>query len=640
MIQRDVVVRNTNTCQVTVYGRSGGHVIIYCLYHLLPVHPIVECVQKNPDGSHTAKFGYQNDNAVNVTTPIGLLNLFFPLPIDRGQPTVFKPGRQTNVFSVVYKANELIWELRGLQAVANNSPSLACGTVDTTKPTLSVTSPADGLLTRDSIVTVAGTVSDQSSVSVTINGVPVTVTNGSFQGSVSLQEGTNVITIKAIDASNNTTIIVRNVVRDSTPPSLTISTPSNGLITNQTSVTVSGTATDVHAVTISVNGTAISVGQNGSWTTSITLKQGVNTITIVATDAAGNTTTVSRTVTADWTPPAITVSSPLDSAITKLSLVAVSGTVKDSTAVTLTINGNSVPVSNGSFNTTVNLTEGTDKIIIVATDAAGNTTTISRTVKVDRTPPALVVSSPNDSVFTNLPSITISGTVKDSTAVTLTVNGVNVSITNGVFTTQIVLTEGVNKFTIVATDAAGNTTTASRTVIVDRIAPALIVSTPLDSIVTKLSSLIVSGTVKDSTAITLTVNGIIVHVMNGSFTTIVTLVEGINIITISATDAAGNISSIVRSVRLDTQSPVCVIQSSSDSLITNISSITMAGTISDSTAITLTFNGRSVPISNGTFSTTIVLNVGFNNIQLIATDIVGNSTIISREDVPNSVDKR
>ena len=63
----------------------------------------------------------------------------------------------------------------------------------------------------------------------------------------------------------------------------------------------------------------------------------------------------------------------------------------------------------------------------------------------------------------------------------------------------------------------------------------------------------------------------------------------------------------------------------------------MAGTISDATAITLTINGKSVPINNGTFSTMIVLNEGFNNIQLIAADVVGNSTIISRSVLLDSI---
>jgi hypothetical protein len=629
-IQRDVVVKGANTCDVTVYGNSGGHIIIHCLYHFKSVHPIVECVRKNPDGSHTAQFGYQNDNSVDVNTPIGLLNLFLPLPIDRGQPTVFKPGRHTNVFSVVYKVNAIIWELGGLQAIANNDPSLACGTTDTTKPTLSVTSPADGLLTRDSVVTVTGTVSDQSTVTVTINGAPVTVTNGSFQGAVSVQEGTNVITIKATDSYNNTTTIVRNIVRDSTPPSLTISAPSIGIITNQSSITVSGTATDTHAVTISVNGTAVSLAQNGSWTGTAALKQGTNTITVVAADAVGNTVTISRTVTADWTAPVLVISSPLDSTITKLSSMTVSGTIKDSTAVTLTINGNSVPISNGTFTTTVNLAEGTNKITIVATDAAGNTTSISRTVRVDRIAPALVVSSPLDSVITNLSRVTISGTVKDSTAVTLTVNGVNVPINNGSFTTQIVLTEGKNRFTIVATDAAGNTTTVSRTVIADRTPPSLAVSSPIDSTITNLSSIIVSGTISDSTAVTLTVNGQSVSVSNGSFAITIFLTEGINKITIAATDAAGNTSSIIRTVRFAVQPPVLTVQTPVDSQITNLLVINVNGTVTGSSSVSLTVNGNTVPIVNNSFTSKISLTEGINTITFIATDAAGNKTIVSR----------
>jgi RHS repeat-associated protein len=383
-------------------------------------------------------------------------------------------------------------------------------------------------------------------------------------------------------------------------------------------------------VTISVNGTAVSLAQNGSWTGTAALKQGTNTITVVAADAVGNTVTISRTVTADWTAPVLVISSPLDSTITKLSSMTVSGTIKDSTAVTLTINGNSVPISNGTFTTTVNLAEGTNKITIVATDAAGNTTSISRTVRVDRIAPALVVSSPLDSVITNLSRVTISGTVKDSTAVTLTVNGVNVPINNGSFTTQIVLTEGKNRFTIVATDAAGNTTTVSRTVIADRTPPSLAVSSPIDSTITNLSSIIVSGTISDSTAVTLTVNGQSVSVSNGSFAITIFLTEGINKITIAATDAAGNTSSIIRTVRFAVQPPVLTVQTPVDSQITNLLVINVNGTVTGSSSVSLTVNGNTVPIVNNSFTSKISLTEGINTITFIATDAAGNKTIVSR----------
>ena len=126
-LTKAVTIQPSNTLQVTVNGATGSYVTITCSKHLFPIHPIVECVQKNPNGTYTARFGYANDNAYPVTVPVGLLNLFVPLPINRSQPTVFQPGRQQNVFSVVFNGNPLIWEVRGRIITATNSPSLACG---------------------------------------------------------------------------------------------------------------------------------------------------------------------------------------------------------------------------------------------------------------------------------------------------------------------------------------------------------------------------------------------------------------------------------------------------------------------------------------------------------------------------------
>ena len=45
--------------------------------------------------------------------------------------------------------------------------------------------------------------------------------------------------------------------------------------------------------------------ENGNWSTAITLTEGENTITIVATDSAGKTSTVTRHVTLDTGAPVI-----------------------------------------------------------------------------------------------------------------------------------------------------------------------------------------------------------------------------------------------------------------------------------------------------------------------------------------------
>lgn len=115
---------NNGTCEGT---RS------YTVTIAAAVVPILECVQYNYGGTYTARFGYHNTTGAAVTIPVGANNYFTPGNQNRGQTTVFKPGRIVNAFSVTFTmsaGNTLgVWNLKGpdnlLRSVnvATNSPS-------------------------------------------------------------------------------------------------------------------------------------------------------------------------------------------------------------------------------------------------------------------------------------------------------------------------------------------------------------------------------------------------------------------------------------------------------------------------------------------------------------------------------------
>src|SRR5271163_433599 len=61
---------------------------------------------KNPDGSFSFLLGYFNRNSVEVVNiPVGENNRIEPGGPDRGQPTVFLPGRQWGMFIVKVPAD-------------------------------------------------------------------------------------------------------------------------------------------------------------------------------------------------------------------------------------------------------------------------------------------------------------------------------------------------------------------------------------------------------------------------------------------------------------------------------------------------------------------------------------------------------
>lgn len=105
-------------------------------------------------------------------------------------------------------------------------------TVDTVPPTLNVTSPADGLITAASSVTVAGTTNDVTSspvvITISLNGTDqgtVAVgTGGTFSKVVTLKEGSNTIIVKAKDAAGKESSVTRTVTLDTSVPKIKAAT--------------------------------------------------------------------------------------------------------------------------------------------------------------------------------------------------------------------------------------------------------------------------------------------------------------------------------------------------------------------------------------------------------------------------------
>ncbi len=87
----------------------------------------------------------------------------------------------------------------------------------------------------------------------------------------------------------------RYVMPDTTPPPLSIDSPSDGLTTEMPVVVASGTTES--GVDLAVNGITVAVDSDGSFSCLIVLVEGVNTIVATATDAWDNSATVSVSVT-------------------------------------------------------------------------------------------------------------------------------------------------------------------------------------------------------------------------------------------------------------------------------------------------------------------------------------------------------
>ena len=198
-------------------------------------------------------------------------------------------------------------------------------------PVITITSPTAGAYITNSKPTLKWNVTDADSgvnpatIGVTIDsGSKVTgdtitktaVTGGyecTYTPGTALADGSHTIKFDATDFDGNAATQKSVTFKiDTVPPTLSVTSPVDGLVTNNAAVTVKGTTNDATSspvkVTIKLNSGAaesVTVSTDGSFSKALTLAAGSNTITVVATDSAGKSTTVTRTVTLDTTPPVI-----------------------------------------------------------------------------------------------------------------------------------------------------------------------------------------------------------------------------------------------------------------------------------------------------------------------------------------------
>lgn len=216
----------------------------------------------------------------------------------------------------------------GTSASVNGTSNSGCQLVvkETVKPVITITSPSNGAYVSNNKPPIIFTVVDEAggsgvninSLVVTIDDAKVTtgivsttITNGfsvTVTPSTSLTDGSHTVKITCSDNDGNAADAKTTTFKvDTVPPSLNVSSPTEGLITANKSLVVNGTTNDATSspVTVTVNGSAVTVGTNGSFSTTVTLTEGSNTITVIAKDTAGKTTTITRHVTLNTKAPKI-----------------------------------------------------------------------------------------------------------------------------------------------------------------------------------------------------------------------------------------------------------------------------------------------------------------------------------------------
>ncbi len=135
----------------------------------------------------------------------------------------------------------------------------------------------------------------------------------SYTPEVALADGSHTIKVDASDNDGNAATQKSVTFKvDTVRPVLNVTAPVEGLVTNKAACTVIGTTNDAASspvkLTIKLNSgseESVAIDPDGSFSKALTLAAGTNTITVKATDSAGKSTVVIRTVELDTTPPVI-----------------------------------------------------------------------------------------------------------------------------------------------------------------------------------------------------------------------------------------------------------------------------------------------------------------------------------------------
>lgn len=505
------------------------------------------------------------------------------------------------------------------------------------------TALTNGQLTNDAQPTLNGKGEIGAIITIRDNGAEIGTTqvdesgNWSFTPDAPLGQGQHNFTVVATDQAGNTggvsssftieldsiapSIPVISSVQDNTAP--TTGPISNGQISNESRPALSGTGEIGATITVLSDGQAIGttiVGAGGNWsfTPSAALGNGQHTLTVTATDSAGNTSLPSGgfTYTVDTlapTAPVITqVADDVGPLIDNLNngqatndpLPTLSGTAEANSTVRIYDNGSFIGFTTAdgtgawTFTPGTQLGNGNHALTVTATDAAGNVSPTSAgfNIVVDTVAPlAPTIIQAFDDVqpgtgtlsngaFTNDTRPVLSGSAEAGARVAIYDNGALLAtVTAAIDGTWEYLTttlgNGQHVFTAIATDAAGNVSPVSGgfTIIVDTIAPSvpLLVSVVDDIAGGVFNAALSNGQLTNDARPTLNGTaeaGSTISIYDGStllgtalvqsnnswsFTPTTPLANGSHTFTVTATDAAGNTSGATAgfSVVVDTTAP-------------------------------------------------------------------------------------
>lgn len=418
---------------------------------------------------------------------------------------------------------------------------------------------------------------------------------------------------------------------------------SNGWCRSNAQLVLSASDPQGYSVTISgdLNGAPFSCGSSCT----LTLPTGTGTANYTATSSTSNmTASGSTTWKYDPDPPTASLSvtsgtfgsngwyqTPVT--VTATTADAISGVA----SVSMSDNGSS-PVAGSSI--TLN-TDGKHTVSLTVIDNAGNSTTVSSSVKIDQTPPAITFTptgtTGNNGWYVSSVNVTISITDPASGVQSSQYSVDGGSSVNNAAGAVIPLSDGSHTISASAVDNAGNDSTQSITLKIDTVPPALSVSllpaTPNGANNWYRSLVSLSATSSDSGSGVASTEYLVDGGAWQTGTNVTVSNDGAHTVDFRTTDMAGNTTAESQSFQIDATSPISQFSSPAASSV-QTGTVQITGISTDATsglsAAQISFdniNWTPLTLTSGTWSynwdTSSLPNAPIT-IYARATDTAGN----------------
>lgn len=422
--------------------------------------------------------------------------------------------------------------------------------LDNVPPYFTLTGPKENYTTNRSWINLTGGFQSDNGAKLEINGTPAEPDRrtGNFSVRVNLTEGKNVINVTAIDGFGNVCTVFRTVNRDSTPPSLEINIPQEGILTNKTFYDMSG-RTDPGSY-ININGMVPEPSDDGRFEMRLFLQEGQNGISISSADQYQNRAWANRTIIVDTIAPVLDILSPPFSPISpppasparaenwtnrpNLRLLC-----RTEAGAAVYLAGAQLQSSGTNLSISINLTEGENLLQLSVRDGAGNWNFTTVLVHLDTVSPSANITVPGGGLPLNRSIVTFTGLTESGVIVSSRDCAVTQEGTD--FQLACNLVAGPNFMTIELRDRAGNVRKMVLNVTVD-LEASFRLDRPMNYTSTIEGSIRVEG--RSEPGAVVSVNGQNVSpAADGSFTCVVRLKMGPNVIMIEVLDPAGNSAS-------------------------------------------------------------------------------------------------